>query len=120
MSKSHQLGRWGESFALSFLEMCGYTSLQNNYRKQGGEIDLIVRRGNTVVFVEVKTRGCGRLARPEAWVDRRKLYRMRKTARLWLQDNPGLGTLNFRFDVVAVEFSGSGSGVEVRHLEAVQ
>ena len=119
MPKSHQLGSWGEDMARHFLEMCGYYCLHQQYRKPGGEIDLIVRRGQVLVFVEVKTRGLNSLASPESWVDGRKIARMKKTARHWLSENPKQGIVEYRFDVVAVEFHGDDRGMAIRHLAGI-
>jgi putative endonuclease len=119
LSKSHQLGCWGEKIALGFLEMCGYTLLQQRYRRQSGEIDLILRREDILVFVEVKTRGRKSPAPPEAWVDGRKIARMKRTALHWLTENPLDGPCHYRFDVVAVEFGGEDRGVVLRHLSGI-
>ena len=119
MSKSHQLGNWGESMALKFLEMCGFHCLGQQYRKQTGEIDLIVRRGQDIVFVEVKTRGPGSLAAPEAWINDLKISRIKKTARHWILDNPLSEPVNFRFDVISVDFSGHNRGVNIRHFSGI-
>ncbi len=119
MGQSHQLGRWGEDMARHFLEMCGYVCLQQQYRKPGGEIDLIVHRGHKLVFVEVKTRGPNSLASPESWVDGRKISRMKQMARHWLADNRVQGIREYRFDVVAVEFHGDDRGMTLRHLAGI-
>lgn len=119
MSQSYQLGLWGESLALSFLEFCGYTCLHQRYRRQCGELDLIVRRENLILFVEVKTRGPRCLAPAESWVNKQKLHRMRQTARHWLADNRPTGPCDFRFDVIAIDFNGENMGAEVRHLPGV-
>ncbi len=119
MSQSHQLGRRGEDIARIFLEMCGYNCLEQRYRKQSGEIDLIVQRDNYLIFVEVKTRGRGSLAPPESWVDGRKIGRMKQTARHWIAENPVKGPCIFRFDVVALEFDGEDRGLVLRHLAGI-
>ena len=49
-------GTWGEELALRYLRRRGYTLVERNYRTRYGELDLIVRHHNTLVFVEVKTR----------------------------------------------------------------
>ncbi len=51
-----RLGRWGEGVAATHLEAHGYTILARNWRCAAGEIDLVARDGETLVFVEVKTR----------------------------------------------------------------
>ena len=119
MSKSHQLGNWGEEIALSFLEICGYVCLEKRYRKQTGEIDLIVRRDREIVFVEVKTRASGSMAPPEAWINGLKISRMKKTARHWIFENAPTGVCNFRFDAISVEFSGHNRGMNVRHFTGI-
>ncbi len=119
LSKSHQLGRWGESIALDFLEICGYRCLEKQYRRGGGEIDLIVFKGENLAFVEVKTRGRSSPAPPEAWVNGLKLARMRRLARRWLAENPQQGPWNIRFDVIAVQYGGEHDGFVLRHYANV-
>ena len=102
MSWSFDLGVLGEETARLYLQACGYRCLDCRYRRPEGEIDLVVQRANVVVFVEVKTRGPGALAPPEAWVDARKLRRLRRTARSWIAAHPQHPADVYRFDVVAV------------------
>jgi putative endonuclease len=71
-----------------------------------------------VVFVEVKTRGCGSPARPEDFVHRRQLARLRRVASRWLAAYPG-SYAGCRLDVVAVEFSGPDRGLRLRHFRDV-
>ena len=119
MSWSFDLGVLGEETARLYLQACGYRCLDCRYRRPEGEIDLVVQRANVVVFVEVKTRGPGALAPPEAWVDARKLRRLRRTARSWIAAHPQHPADVYRFDVVAVRFGGSQEGLRLRHFEAV-
>ena len=119
MPENHSLGEWGEDTACRFLEMCGYHCLDRRYRRPGGEIDLILARGGVLVFAEVKTRGPRCRVPPEAWVTRDKLGRMRRLARIWLSEHPGLTWHSYRFDVVAVIYGGSERGSEIRHLPGV-
>ncbi len=119
MSNSHRLGQWGEHVARVFLELCGYRCVDQRYRRPGGEIDLILRQGSTLVFVEVKTRGPGSLAPAEAWLTRAQQRRLRKLALHWLSEHRGQAPGDLRFDVVAVEFEGTDSGASVRHLAGV-
>lgn len=119
MSIAHERGRWGEEMARIYLASCGYRVLAQRFRRAHGEVDLIVRQREYLVFVEVKTRGPRSVAFPEAAVSRRKLWRLRRVARSWLAERGWEGATTGRFDVVAVEFHGEGQGCVLRHLRDV-
>jgi putative endonuclease len=95
-------GARGEKLACRFLRSRGYKILYRNFRdRTGGEIDIVCRDGDTLVFVEVKTRGGEDFGRPVEAVDRQKQLRISKGGLAWLRllDNPDIV---FRFDVVGV------------------
>src|SRR5882724_11795420 len=95
-------GARGEKLAGKFLRSHGYKILYRNFKsRRGGEIDIVCRDGDTLVFVEVKTRGGEEFGRPIEAVDRRKQLRVSKGGLAWLRllDNPDVV---FRFDVVEV------------------
>jgi len=95
-------GVHGEKEACRFLRSRGYEILYRNFKSRGGgEIDIVCRDGDTLVFVEVKTRGGDEFGRPIEAVDRQKQMRVSKGGLAWLRllDNPDL---DFRFDVVEV------------------
>ncbi|HEX3818016.1 MAG TPA: YraN family protein [Chthoniobacterales bacterium] len=97
-----RLGTRGEKMAARFLRRAGFKVLYRNFRgSHGGEIDLVCREGETLVFVEVKTRTREDFGRPLAAVDRRKQRRISLGAFAWLRllGNPDV---SFRFDVVEV------------------
>jgi Uncharacterised protein family UPF0102 len=73
-------GRWAERVALALLMLKGYRPLARRYAASGGEIDLVVKRGGTIAFVEVKARGSLDAAR-EA-ISARKRQRLSRAARL--------------------------------------
>ncbi len=119
MTQSHRLGEWGENTACVFLELCGYRCLDRRYRRPGGEIDLVMRQGETLVFVEVKTRSGHSLAPAEAWLGPAQLRRLRRLAVQWLAEHPGQAPGDLRFDVVAVEYAGRQAGASIRHLAGI-
>ena len=119
MSEGHSLGEWGEAMALGFLQRCGYRCLDRRFRRPGGEIDLVMLRGDLLVFVEVKTRGRGSPAAAEFWVQPRQIQRLRRMARIWMHTNGGCPPAGCRFDVVAIDFSGEEEGLTLRHLAGV-
>jgi len=101
------------------LEQCGYICVDRRYRRCGGEIDLVVRKGGTLVFVEVKTRGPDALAPPEAWFSVHQMRRLRRLALQWLSEHQAGAHGDLRFDVVAVQFGGADQGASIRHLVGV-
>ncbi len=113
------LGRAGEEMACLFFQACGYVCLARRFRKREGEIDLVMRRGPLVVFVEVKTRRSDSYGAPEQSVTRGKVARLRFLARRFLHEQKLEAVQEFRFDVVAVDFRGEGRGCRLRHLAGV-
>ena len=77
---TREIGTKGESFAAQVLQKNGAEILSRNYYTPYGEIDLIVRDGNCIAFVEVKTRRAGSITRPAEAVDRRKQKRIARSA----------------------------------------
>jgi putative endonuclease len=101
METRHSFGRSAETLAADFYRRRGFDVLACNYRRAGGEIDVIARRGSLLVFCEVKARNSTRWGIPAEAVDVRKQGRIRRTAGAWLKEN-GPGRVNIRFDVVSV------------------
>jgi len=94
-------GRRGEELAAAFLRQQGYTLVERNFRLRSGEIDIIARDRETLVFVEVKTRSCSRFGTPFDAVDGRKQQQIGQTALAYLAAR-GMADCAVRFDVVAV------------------
>ena len=97
-------GREGERLAKKRLERLGYRILETNYRTTGGEIDIVAMEGDTVVFVEVKTRSRGGLTGAVEAIDSRKIKRISAAALQYITDK-ALHNSTVRFDVVAVDMS---------------
>lgn len=107
-------GRLGERAARAHLRREGLKHLTSNFRTERGEIDLIFRDGDCLVFVEVKTRSSEDWTRPAAAVDAGKRRRLSLAALDYLRmlGNP---PVKIRFDVVEVLLA-DGAVREVRHL----
>ncbi len=102
-------GAGGEKLACRYLRRNGYKILFRNFRgRTGGEIDIVCRDGDTLVFVEVKTRSREDFGRPIEAVDREKRQRLSRGALAWLRmlDDPDI---LFRFDVVEVVMAKSAA-----------
>ena len=111
----HTRARWGEALAAWFLRFKGYRIEARNWRCPQGELDVVCWDGDTLVFVEVKTRTSRAAGDPEDAVDRRKQQRLVRLAHIYLA---GLAyeTPPCRFDVIAIERSRLGP--RVRHLRS--
>ena len=108
---TYERGHLAEALALGLLVCKGYRPLARRFAAAGGEVDLIVTRGGTVVFVEVKARG----AMEEALtaIHARKQERFSRAVRAWLARHPWAATRTLRADAVFVAPSRWP-----RHLEA--
>lgn len=104
-------GQWGERRAETYYRRLGYQVLDRNWRCALGEIDLVVRLADTVVFCEVKTRRTAAYGHPAEAVDHRKQARLRRLAAAWLAAHDH-GGVDVRFDVVSI------TGVQVVAIEA--
>jgi len=113
------LGRCGEDLAASAYAALGYQCIARRWRVGRGELDLVLRRDEVLVFCEVKTRrGCG-WGRPEESVTPRRLQRMRTVARSFLAGHPNPGVREYRFDVAAVLVDGPRREVRVQLITGV-
>ena len=104
MTDRATLGRAGEDAAVALLEGSGYRIVARNVRLPGGEIDVIARDGDTVVFVEVKARANAAFGSAVRAVDARKRATLRRLAADWLQI--AAPDARARFDVVTLEAGG--------------
>lgn len=111
-------GVLGEAAAKRFLQKSGLKFLTANFATEDGEIDLIFREDDCLLFVEVKTRSNEDWTRPAAAVDRRKKLAIVRTARAYLRLLHDEGTFPaYRFDIVEVLLEGDGQVREIRHLK---
>lgn len=105
-------GKAGEKIAADFLKKNGYRIVEVNYRCPAGEIDIVARDKNELVFVEVKARKSSALGYPEQAVGPRKQRKMSQLA-LWYLQEKRLTDVRARFDVVAVLFAPAGNDVRL-------
>lgn len=92
----------GERRARRHYRLRGWRVLAENAWAGGYEVDLVLRRGRTLVFCEVKEKRGPRFGDPVEMVSEEKLRRVRRAARAWLAARPELAGLDVRFEVVAV------------------
>jgi putative endonuclease len=109
------LGKSGENYACLELERLGYAILERRYRTRAGEIDVVARDGETLVFIEVKARrsGSGRFGPPAEAVGPQKRDKLMRMASAYIFAKR-LGNARCRFDVVSVIF---GTGERLPKVE---
>jgi len=100
--KKRDLGKRGEDIAITFLKKQKYRILQRNFRTHLGEIDIIAQDGDTVVFVEVKTRERDTFGEPFESVNYHKKRRLIKVASIYLKRFRDIPPC--RFDVISITF----------------
>lgn len=112
-----EIGNFGEDTACRYLENQGITVLKRNFYCRSGEIDIIAKDGETIVFVEVKTRNSNDYGAPAEFVDYRKQEKVIKTALYYL----GNDDTDMRFDVIEVMYKYSGDVMivtEINHIKS--
>lgn len=111
--KPLSFGERGEQLAAKALKKAGYKILERNAKLGRYEIDIIAREGDTVAFVEVKTRRTGDPIRPEDNVGRTKQRHIANAADLWIRRH-GDDRTYYRFDIVSVVLPDDGpSEIEI-------
>lgn len=116
-SKIHnqRIGKWGEQTAMDLLISKGYKVLERNVITTFGEIDIVVQKEESIIFVEVKTRTTNSAGFPEDAVNARKRDHMEKAAHAYATDHE---IENYQLDVVSIE--GSPHAIRrITHFENV-
>jgi putative endonuclease len=104
----------GEQLAAHYLRANGYTILERNWRVNRAEIDLIVRKNDTLIFVEVKSRSTAHFGPPEAFVSKRKKRLLASAASAYMQTSGYEWAI--RFDIVSVLLQ-PGESPLIEHFE---
>lgn len=112
---NRETGRHAEAIAARELEKKGYTILERNFSNKFGEIDIIARDGDTLMFVEVKAKVGETFGRPEDMITRGKLQRIRNMALVYLNGKSAA----CRIDVVAVVLDECNDVARLTHYENV-
>ena len=110
------LGAAGEQLARRHLEQRGYRFVAANWRRPYGELDLIMRDGDVVVFVEVKTRRGERLVTAEESLTAAQARRLLRGAQTFLAERAELAGLFWRIDLVAVTLEPTGTVSRLTHI----
>jgi putative endonuclease len=112
MMEKKELGKKGEELALRFLKKRGYRIIEKNYVCKMGEMDIIAKEKDTLVFVEVKTRTSTIFGPPQLAVNPTKQMQLSKVALSYLKAKQ-LEDIKARFDVVAILLGPKGEEIEL-------
>jgi putative endonuclease len=108
------LGIKGENLAVKFLKEKGYRIIERNYKTPIGEIDIIAQDGNTIVFIEVKTRTDEFFGQPFEAVNKKKRRKLKNVALLYLKRH--VREFSVRFDVLSIFYRENGKS-EINHIK---
>jgi putative endonuclease len=101
MSDKIKTGNKGEELAATFLASKSYEIVARNYRYKHAEIDLIVKKDNCLIFVEVKTRSSSSFGEPETFVSDKKAAKVMEGAEQYMIETNWHGSI--RFDIVSIK-----------------
>ena len=107
-----KVGRIAEDLALEYLQKHNLTLLERNFRSPLGEIDLIMRDKNTIIFCEVRSRKNKHFLDPIETIDYRKRNKIIKTSQFFIQRTLSSNKFDFRFDVITLTGRDNNSKIE--------
>lgn len=110
------LGFEGEESACKYLTDIGYAVLTRNYHSRFGEIDIIAKDKDCLVFIEVKTRSNSSYGTPLEAITKSKLWKLIKTSQFYINQFK-LGDIEYRFDAIEINFTGENSSIN--HLKSI-
>lgn len=113
-----EVGRRGEELARALLKKRGYRVLDTNVRGHFGEIDIVARKGDCHVFVEVRTRTGDGFGTPEESITRHKRDKMVTCALDYVAKHEALHDTSWRIDVVAIELDEQGRQKRAEVIES--
>lgn len=116
MYKKHEIGKLGEDLATKYLYSINYKIIDRNFSCRQGEIDIIARDGNELVFIEVKTRTNSCYGKPAEAVNYIKQQHIEKVAKYYIYKNH-LENEYIRFDIVEVYISNNKN--IINHIKQV-
>lgn len=112
LNRKQQIGKTGESIAARYLRKKGYRILEQNYRTRLGEIDIIARDRNTLVFVEVKARNSNHFGNPKSSITPQKQRKISMVALQYLKGTDQMRA-KARFDVIAIRSANTSPKIEL-------
>lgn len=110
MTEHYKFGKKGEHLAAEYLALKEYEILQKNYRYQKAEIDIIAKRGNLIIAVEVKTRSTQEFGDPQEFVKPKQIKQLVKAMNHFVEEQEL--DVEVRFDIIAIVKNKAGTRIE--------
>lgn len=118
-TEKQNVGKLGEDIATKYLENHGYSILERNYRKPWGEIDIVAKHNQEIVFVEVKTQNIGFEWRPEENITRHKKHQLSKITATYIKEHKIPESQDWRIDILAIKLDFNAENAEIEHIENI-
>ena len=115
--KKGEIGRKGEEAAEEHLKEKGFRVLKRNYKNKYAEIDMVAKKGEETVFVEVRSTSTEYFGTPEETVNQRKIEKLKKNVLAYTTFENVEGP--FRIDLICVSFNRKGELEEIKHYENI-
>lgn len=113
------IGKLGEDIAVKYLKNKGYEILERNYRKPWGEIDIIARKSDDLVFVEVKTQSAGFEWRPEENITFHKKRQLSRIISTYIKEHKIKESQDWRVDVLAIELDFGSKNAKIEQIKNI-
>ncbi|RLC39951.1 MAG: hypothetical protein DRH33_01435 [Candidatus Nealsonbacteria bacterium] len=114
---SKKLGRFGEKIAREYLKRTKYKILARNFKRKWGEIDIVAKKGEKIVFIEVKTIRKKEGFFPEDEIDQKKKKQLIKIAQIYLEESKIPLETPWQIDIIAIEISPNLKKAKIRHYK---
>jgi putative endonuclease len=118
MAKKQAIGFWGQKIAENHLIEHGYEIIDRNFRTKYGEIDLVAKLNDDLIFVEVKTRTSDSFGFPENAITANKQNHMVLSAEAYIEEHPEL-PFTWRLDVIAVQGGNKNEKTQIEWFENI-
>ena len=117
MESKKKIGGKGEKIAEDYLKKNGYRILEKNFKSKRSEIDVIAKKNDCLVFVEVRTKNNDRFGTPEETINRKKKWKLKQNAKGYVNFKKYTGL--YRIDAVCILFSENGNLKKLSHYKNI-
>jgi len=117
MTTPQQIGKLGESLAVQRLKKQGYKILARNFSNQWGEIDIVAKKKELIVFCEVKTIQQKQGFRPEDEIDHKKKKQLLRMSQIYLSEKKMSLEIPYQIDIISIELASESKKAKIRHFK---